>query len=142
MKFEKIIKYQSDIPVTDIKDKFIYSINKSFLLKKKIINWCKSDLSQDIYGVQKNRLQFAIKNIIYHQAMIKVFISFKSFYLHLNFLLVFSKKLNSLTNNRMFYPISEYDLIQNHILFIIGLLWLSVSRYIKSIISLKIWNPL
>ena len=64
MKFEKIIKYQSDIPVTDIKDKFIYSINKSFLLKKKIINWCKSDLSQDIYGVQKNRLQFAIKSII------------------------------------------------------------------------------
>ena len=45
MKFEKVIKYQSDIPVTDIKDKFIYSINKSFLLKKKIINWCKSDLS-------------------------------------------------------------------------------------------------
>ena len=33
MKFEKIIKYQSDIPV--IKDKFIYSINKSFLSKKK-----------------------------------------------------------------------------------------------------------
>ena len=64
MKFEKVIKYQSDIPVTDIKDKFIYSINKSFLSKKKIINWCKSDLSQDIYGVQKNRLQFAIKNII------------------------------------------------------------------------------
>ena len=142
MKFEKVIKYQSDIPVTDIKDKFIYSINKSFLSKKKIINWFKSDLSQDIYGVQKNRLQFAIKNIIYHQAMIKVFISFKSFYLHLNFLLVFSKKFNSLTYNRMFYPISEYDLILNHILFIIGLLWLSVSRYIKSIISLKIWNRL
>ena len=45
MKFEKVIKYQLDIPVTDIKDKFIYSINKSFLSKKKIINWCKSDLS-------------------------------------------------------------------------------------------------
>ena len=77
---KKFIKYQPDILVTDVKDKF--------------------DLSQDIYGVQKNmfgpaihyqRYIFLLREIV-PSGMIKVFISFKNFYVHLNFLVSFLQK--------------------------------------------------